>query len=173
MIGKSKRRWVILGTAAALALAALFYPVDSLTVPRWKVQVFDSIGRPLKSLPLRQAWQNYAAETDDHQAAAATDDKGIVILPARYASAPLIMRLVTPLMKLATHGVAVGGASSWIVQQCDLIELGDKPAVYTGGELQHSIRLGYLAGISPYGVAQKLPECAALEAQAKEADRLK
>ncbi len=173
---KAKRYWWMVGAGLLVAvLAALAYPIDSVTVPAWRLQVLDAIGRPLKALPLRQAWRDYAVDGSDRQAEARTDDKGNVVLPRRLASASPLSRLILSLYRRARGGVTgtgVTGVASWIVQRCDLVEAGAQPAVYGGGTLPARITLNYHAAIAAGGAMPKPAECAALEAQAQQADRL-
>ena len=171
---KAKRQWWMLWAGLLVALlAALAYPIDSVTVPAWRLQVFDAIGRPLKELPLRQAWRDYAVDGSDRQAEVRTDAKGNLALPRRLASASPLSRLILALYKRTLGGgTGNGGVASWLVQRCDLLEAGPRPALYAGGALPAKITLTYHAGIAATGAVPKPAECAALEAQAQQADRL-
>ena len=40
----------------------LFIPFPTTVVPEWKVRVVNEVGEPIKSLGVRQHWQNYSVE---------------------------------------------------------------------------------------------------------------
>jgi hypothetical protein len=160
--------------AVLLALAACI-PFPSLTVPEWRVQFVDRKGRPFTGLKVGQTWQNYSTEIRDHKESRRTDAQGCVSFPRRTNWAPLAVRILGPVASFFFGGwwEAAYGPSSWLTTSCNVSEVYDG-AVYNGSStLQNQVTLKYYDRSGPraiFGDPPILPECASIEAQAKDAD---
>jgi len=87
------KRGLLLGAAAAVLILAL-YPIPSPATPRWEVWVVDEKGNPVEGALVRLDWQNYSAETTDHEESLYSDENGHVLFPARTLRACFLRRAV-------------------------------------------------------------------------------
>jgi hypothetical protein len=84
----------VAGIAAILALLVINPVISTPATPLWEVWVVDANGRALSGMTVRLSWQNYSAETSDHQEDQQTDEKGYVVFPARKFRASINERLL-------------------------------------------------------------------------------
>ncbi len=89
-------------------MAALFWPITSVTVPEWRYRVVDQSGQPVPGAFVREHWQNYSFEAMGHQDDARTDSAGYVQFPERRVSAAGWRRLLGPVRNALTTGVHAG-----------------------------------------------------------------
>ena len=135
------RLWLIGGLVVALLVSAA-YPVETVTVPEWRIQFTDVKGRPFKGLPVRQTWQNYSLETRSHEETAVTDNDGYVNFSERRLITSPLMQLLGPVLSFGRSAFhASFGPSSWIIPLCNLIEVGPGMTIYRGGDLPAQARL--------------------------------
>lgn len=160
-----------------LLAIALFYPLDSVVIPEWKVQHVDAMDRPIADMKVRQWWHNNSTEGNApfHTEDAISDRNGITIFPEHRLRSPVIIRLLGPVFNFLGTGIEASyGPSSWIDSYCDVSERGSTRAVYSGHGLQPKIIYYYIK--LPYIHAQLKPtpsECSDIERQVIEADKVK
>jgi hypothetical protein len=157
--------------AVLLTLAACI-PFPSVTVPEWRVQFVDRKGRPFTGLKVEQTWQNYSTETSDHKESRRTDAQGYVSFPKRTNWAPLAIRILGPVASFFFGGwwEAAYGPSTWIIPSCNVL---GSAGYNNSGVLQNQVVLEYYdrSGLREiFGDPPVLPECASIEAQARESD---
>lgn len=92
MIGRFSK--TIVYGALLVILALIFYPFQVRVVPVWKIQVVDSAGKPLSSMPVAQDWRHYSFEQESHWEESVTDENGYVAFPERLVRASLARRLI-------------------------------------------------------------------------------
>jgi hypothetical protein len=127
-----------------IALAASLMPIRTVTVPEWRAQFVDATGKPFKSLPVEQTWQNYSIESSAHYSSGVTDNEGFVIFPERTVRAPIILRIVGPIGSVLFRGGvhASFGPTSWLVVMCDMLPT-DRLAIYAGADLPNKFTLKF------------------------------
>ena len=163
----------LIGSAALLALAALFYPVDTVDIPEWKTLHVDQWDRPIKSMKVQQRWHNSTLEgySVDHRADTFTDQYGIAVFPEHHIAAPMILRIFGPVLNFLGTGIhASYGPSSQIDSYCDVSEVGATRATYDGRGLQYKTIYYYFKSDLIGRPGPRPPtECDYIEKQVKEA----
>lgn len=89
--------------AAAVLVAALFWPIPYTAAPAWEVWVVDETGVPIEAMKVRLSYENYSAESTGHEMDATTDSQGCGQFPMQKASAS-IARYVLYSASSATAG---------------------------------------------------------------------
>jgi hypothetical protein len=82
--------------ALALLVGALFYrlfPVSSLAAPQWEVIVVDEHDKPVEGMTVRETWQNYSVETEEHEADRQTDANGNATFPAQNSEYSVLRQI--------------------------------------------------------------------------------
>ncbi len=98
----SKRRFLI---SLSIALLLVLYPFQTETVPAWTVQFVDEVGAPWKEVTVEEYWRNSPLEYRENRQSLLTDNNGYVRFPRRTTRAPLIVRLIGPLVNAVhVHG---------------------------------------------------------------------
>jgi len=165
----------LLLVAVLLTITACI-PFPSVTVPEWRVQFVDRKGRPFVGLEVKQTWQNYSTENRSHQESRRTDSQGYVSFPERTNWASMATRILGPLANfLGSLWEASYGPSSWLIAACDVSEVYDAPGYSGSGALPNQVLLKYYDRSRTrdiFGVSAIPPECASIEAQARDADVL-
>jgi hypothetical protein len=69
--------------AGALTLLAVNPIFSTPATPRWEVWVVDENAHPLQGMIVRLSWENYSAETTEHQEDLRTDQNGYVVFRER------------------------------------------------------------------------------------------
>ena len=99
---QSRRRFVI---SFSIGLLLFLYPFQTETVPAWTVQFVDEVGTPVKDLTVEEHWRNPRVEYRETRQSSLTDNNGYVRFPRRMTRAPLIVRLIGPLVNaMHVHG---------------------------------------------------------------------
>ncbi len=83
-----------------LVVVSLFYPLESLVIPTWKVRVVDTNGVPCPGMQVNEGWGDYSLElqaTGDSDFRF-TNQAGYVEFPARTIRASPLRRIVVPLI---------------------------------------------------------------------------
>jgi hypothetical protein len=84
--------WIRLGVILLIFLAFFFVPYKSTTAPKWRIQVVDETGHPIRGLKVSEEWMYFDVDNapwvDDRD----TDDGGNVSFPRRTIWLPLAMR---------------------------------------------------------------------------------
>lgn len=155
----------ILVAVASAALSTI--RTTTQTVPTWSIQFVDQLGRPFVGLRVQQSWQNHSLESDYHLAVETTNENGVAVFPARYVQASKLKRILGPLESFLFRGLvhASYGADSSVLPMCNLRLLGPRLPFLLDGQVPSKVILGSRPGVSR-------AECARVEAQAIEADRL-
>jgi hypothetical protein len=165
---------IILVAIASAALSTI--QTTTQTVPTWSIQFVDQLGRPFVGLRVVQSWQNYSLENDRNFAIETTDESGVAVFPARYIQASKLKRILGPLESFLFRGLvhASYGAHSSVLPKCNLRLLGPELPFLLDGHVPSKVILGSepdrIILESESGVSRA--ECARVEAQAIEADRL-
>lgn len=91
MYGKrSKFHKFILGLSVLIVAGGIsFVPFETQIIPEWKIQVLKKDGTPKRQARVRQFWEDYSLETEEHGDTRFTDERGLVVFPARYVRASL------------------------------------------------------------------------------------
>jgi hypothetical protein len=89
---KRWRAWV--AWAAVLVLIILFFPFQSTTVPRWRVQIVDEAGAQVGGINVTEHWQHYLLESDGHEEMRQANATGVVDFPARTVRASIATRAI-------------------------------------------------------------------------------
>jgi len=83
--------------AMALVLSVVvfwLFPVGWLAAPEWEVVVIDEQGKPVEGMTVRETWQNYSVETEEHEADRKTDANGRATFPARRPEYSVLRQIV-------------------------------------------------------------------------------
>ena len=99
----STRKRIII--VAVLLAIALLYPFEKTLVPEQRVLVMTNDMHPVKNAVIRQIWQDYSLERSGHEEDLPTDANGRVRFRTRTMRAPLLLRMLGPLMSIAGQGV--------------------------------------------------------------------
>jgi hypothetical protein len=164
----------ILVAIAAVVLSTI--QTTTQTVPTWSIQFVDQLGRPFVGLRVQQSWQDHSLESDYHVAIETTNESGVAVFPARYVQASKLKRILGPLESFLFRGLvhASYGADSSVLPMCNLRLLGPELPFLLDGHVPGKVTLGSepdkVILESEPGVSRA--ECARVEAQAVEADRL-
>ena len=98
----TRRRLLI---TLSLGVLMLLYPFQTETVPAWTVQFVNEVGAPLKDVTVEEHWRNPRIEYRETRQSSVTDNNGYVRFPPRMTRAPLIVRLIGPLVNaMHVHG---------------------------------------------------------------------
>jgi hypothetical protein len=89
---KRWRAWI--AGAVVLVLIILFFPFQSTTVPRWRVQVVDETGAMVPNISVTEHWQHYLLESDGHEEMRQTNATGVADFPARTVRASVSIRVI-------------------------------------------------------------------------------
>ncbi|MEA2205183.1 MAG: hypothetical protein QOE77_1959 [Blastocatellia bacterium] len=100
----STRKRIIVAAAVVLAVV-LLYPFERKLVPETHVLVVTNDMHPVRNALVRQIWQDYSLERYGHEEDLPTDANGRVTFPTRTIRAPLLVRLLGPVMSIAGQGV--------------------------------------------------------------------
>jgi hypothetical protein len=141
---------------------------ESVTVPPWSIKFVDQLGRPFVGLGVEQSWRNYSLEDHTNLAIEFTNSQGIVSFPARTLKVSMLRQILGPLRSfLFDGGFHAGfGPDSSLFVKCSLDSQGSILSISRSGQMPtHAVLV-----FSGAGWARDY--CAAIEAQAKEADRL-
>ena len=104
------RKVVLLFLLGAFAVVML-YPFETTVVPEWKVRIVDEASTPLRNTGIREVWQHYSIESEDHEQDLLTDNDGYVTFPKRTIRAGLAVRMVNSVISaLNPHGSSGPGA---------------------------------------------------------------
>jgi hypothetical protein len=160
--------WAIFGALVLTGAALSMIRRDTVTVPAWSIQFVDQLNRPFVGLRVEQTWRNYSFEDRANADSARTDERGTVTFPARYLRVSALRKVLGPLTSFLVGGGfhAGQGPHSWIFPKCSLRDRGPDLSLMRAGQLPAKSVLKFSGG------NQGSPECARLEEQAKEADRL-
>lgn len=101
MSAKRKRLIVILGIVSVL----LIYPFKKTLVPEQHVLVVTKDMHPVTNALVRQSWQDYSLESAGHEDDARTDVNGRITFPSRTIRAPLLLRMLGPLISIVGQGI--------------------------------------------------------------------
>jgi hypothetical protein len=97
-------RWTVIASTVLLAVIAGFVvPIESVTVPEWKIQVVNREGVPQPGEEVRQTWKNYSLDFSDgpeNYVTGFADSKGEITFPERRDSASLFYMMVALLYDL-------------------------------------------------------------------------
>lgn len=166
---RAKSFWI--PTLALLAIAAVVLSTvqrESVTVPAWSIRFVDQLGRPFVGLGVEQSWRNYSLEDHTNLAIELTNSQGIVSFPARTLKVSMLRQTLGPSRSFLFHGAfhAAYGPHSSLFLKCSL----DSPGLIlsTRGGAQMPTQAVLIFS----GAGWARDYCAAIEAQAKEADRL-
>lgn len=153
--------------AAIASVALSTIQTTTQTVPTWSIQFVDQLGRPFAGLRVVQTWRDYSLESRDHFANETTDASGVAVFPARYVQASMLERILGPIKSFLFRGLvhASYGADSSVLPMCNLRLLGPRLPFLLDGQVPSRVILGSRPDVSS-------AECATVEAQASEADRL-
>ncbi len=102
--GGRKRFYSALAIIVTILILVLL-PYPSTVVPQWKIIVTDLSGQLIPNAHVRQTWQHYGLEQEDHEEDRRTEHDGSVTFPSRVVYASLISRLVKPMMKVAKNWI--------------------------------------------------------------------
>ena len=86
----------------------LFYPVETSSVPEWKLQVVDSENNSIPDLKIRQTW-NISGEQNEEDLV--TDENGFVTFPKRVKHSPGLIVLLQETFSKINYYVMPHGAS--------------------------------------------------------------
>jgi hypothetical protein len=101
-----------------VAMVALLWPVQSVTVPEWRYRVVDRSGQPVPNAFVREHWQNYSFEVLGHEQDGKTDAAGSVVFPRRTVTAATWRRAFCPVWNGLTAGAhASYGPSAMTLSQ--------------------------------------------------------
>lgn len=153
----------------ALIVAALsVIQRDTVTVHKWSIQFVDQLDRPFVGLKVEQSWQNYSLEGRGHVATETTNEQGIANFPARHLRVSMLRQVLGQLKPfLFWWNIHAGyGPHSMALPECSLRDRGPVLSMMRKGQLPRKTVLKFSGG----GWGRR--ECAAFEAQAREADRL-
>ena len=104
------RNVVLLFLLGAFAIVGL-YPFETTVVPEWRVRIVDEAGAPMRNTGIREVWQHYSIESEDHEQDLLTDNDGYVTFPKRTIRAGLAVRMVKSVISaLNPHGSSGPGA---------------------------------------------------------------
>ena len=92
---RTRRRLLI---TLSLGVLLLLYPFQTETVPAWTIQFVDEAGAPLKDVTVEEHWRDPRIEYRETRQSSVTDNNGYVRFPRRMTRAPLIVRLIGPLV---------------------------------------------------------------------------
>lgn len=73
-----KIRQTLITLVAAALVAGLLISPSTLSAPAWDVWVADKNGHPVAGINVREVYQNYSAEVEDHEQTEVTDSSGHV-----------------------------------------------------------------------------------------------
>jgi len=94
MYGKRSKfhKFILALSVLIVAIAIFFVPFETQIIPRWNIQVLKKDGTPQRQIRIRQFWEDYSLETEEHEETRFTDERGLVVFPARYVRASLWQR---------------------------------------------------------------------------------
>lgn len=92
---QSKKLQFIVG---GLLLVLIVCPFKTETVPRWTVQLVDENGTPLNGVTVTEYWRDPRIDYRESRESLVTDLNGRVSFPGRASTAPLIVRLIGPIV---------------------------------------------------------------------------
>ena len=99
------KRWrKLLAGALLLILLILFFPFQSITVPRWRLHVIDETGTLVSGISVTEHWQHYLLESEGHEQVLRTDASGRVDFPARTIRASIVARVIDTIINFARKG---------------------------------------------------------------------
>jgi hypothetical protein len=88
-----------------MAVLLVLYPFQTEIVPAWRVQFVDEVDAPWKDITVVEYWRNPRLEYREYRQSLVTDNNGYVRFPRRMTRAPLIVRLIGPLVNAVhVHG---------------------------------------------------------------------
>jgi len=160
--------WALVGILVLTSAALSTIQLDTVTVPTWSIQFVDQLERPVAGLKVEQFWRNYSLEGDMHRAFETTDERGIATFPERRLRTRKLRQILGPLTSFLFGGGlhASYGPSSSLWPVCSLDDKGAALIVMRDGDLPAKSVLKYKGG------SLRRVECANLESQVREADRL-
>ena len=97
---------IIVKTRLLIVLIILFVafvmlaPIETTTIPQWRVQVVDVNGAACPKMPVTESWGHYRLYLDGNSSSdnRLTDLKGYVEFPERTTRASLSRRIVMPMV---------------------------------------------------------------------------
>ena len=108
--GTYEKGCFVLSSLGAIAIVVL-YPFETTVVPEWRARIVDEAGAPLRNTGIREVWQHYSIESEDHEQDLLTDNDGYVTFPKRTIRAGLAVRMVKSVINaLNPHGSSGPGA---------------------------------------------------------------
>ncbi len=98
-----KRRLLFFGLVVVVGvLAYCLFPISWLAAPQWEVVVVDGQGKPVEGMTVRETWQNYSVEAEEHEADCQTDANGYATFPA-HRSEYSVLRQIAGTMSVLVH----------------------------------------------------------------------
>jgi hypothetical protein len=115
------KRILLIGVLSlAIMLLVMSIPIQSTTVPEWRIMVIDERNVPQANAWVRQHWQNYSFESDGHVEDSRTNMEGIVVFPERRTTATIGRRVYYPIGQIAMYLFnASFGPDAHIISQHD------------------------------------------------------
>jgi hypothetical protein len=104
---------VLLGAACVLIL--LLYPFKYTVVPEWKFQVVYKSGKPVPNIRVREVWQHYSLEKQDHEAETVTNAEGYAVFPERTIKANTLQRFLVAVTNAPWIVHASWGPHSYLI----------------------------------------------------------
>ena len=95
---------VVLIAVLILAVLGPLYPIKTIVVPAWPLQVIDDSNQPIVGINVTEHWQHYLLENEGHEALLQTDEVGMVSFPERSIRASMLRRTYRATVKIAGEG---------------------------------------------------------------------
>lgn len=92
----SRRRIIVV-----ILLTLLVIPFPTIVVPTWRMRIVDTFGNPCKDREVTTTWAHYTISVlgnGFHSGQQNTDGDGYVEFPTRTIWAPMIWRLIAPVL---------------------------------------------------------------------------
>lgn len=104
------------GTIIAVVAAILLFPFKQTIAPEWTIYTLDADRHPLANITVREVWQQYSLENEDHEEDRLTDSNGRVQFPRRNFRSSISQRLIGCSKQVIMYGVHSScGAKSYLV----------------------------------------------------------
>jgi hypothetical protein len=93
----------------------MIYPFEYTVVPIWRFQVIYESGEPVSKMKVRQVWQHYSLEKQEHEDETETDGEGYAMFPERIIRANCLQRIFVALTNAPWIMHASWGPHSYLV----------------------------------------------------------
>jgi hypothetical protein len=121
-----------LGFVSLIFLASFFIPYKSTTAPKWRIQVVDDTGRPIRGLRVSEEWMYFDVDNAPWVDIRHTDDEGNATFPRRTIWLPLALR---PSFGRTTGSVHTG--PSVFILACDERHLQEAKLFWDGDAVSY------------------------------------